>query len=336
MAKRAPSPPPAPDPVATAQAQGQINDSTARLNARLNRTDQITPYGNLTFEDLGGDRWRAITQLSPSQQRQLELSNQAQEVYGNTALEQLRRVSGRMASPFSLDGIGFNSSRDQVESALMERLAPRLEQDRAGLEARLVAQGLQPGTAAWSNAMRDFTTQSNDARLAVIANARGEDELAMNRRQQAVQEALLLRNQPLQEALALLTGQGINYPQWAPVAQTASQPADFQGAVAQNAAMANNQWATRAQMAGQTNASTMGLLGSLATAGAFAFSDRRLKRGVRRIGEGVHGLPVYEWTYVWGESGVGFMADEVAQVRPDCVVYDAEGFALVSYEGLLR
>ena len=43
------SAPPAPDPYAVSGAQAASNADTARLNARLNRVNQVTPYGNLTY-----------------------------------------------------------------------------------------------------------------------------------------------------------------------------------------------------------------------------------------------------------------------------------------------
>lgn len=47
--KDSPSPPAAPDPVATANAQTASNEQTARLNAQLNRVNQYTPWGSLTY-----------------------------------------------------------------------------------------------------------------------------------------------------------------------------------------------------------------------------------------------------------------------------------------------
>jgi hypothetical protein len=44
-----PSPPPVPDPVAVANAQGNANVDAARQTATLNRVNQITPYGSLTW-----------------------------------------------------------------------------------------------------------------------------------------------------------------------------------------------------------------------------------------------------------------------------------------------
>lgn len=43
------SPPPAPDPTVTAQAQANANADTARLTATLNRVNQVTPYGQVTY-----------------------------------------------------------------------------------------------------------------------------------------------------------------------------------------------------------------------------------------------------------------------------------------------
>jgi len=43
----------APDPAATAAAQGTANVEAARVTAALNRPDQITPFGNLTWQNLG-------------------------------------------------------------------------------------------------------------------------------------------------------------------------------------------------------------------------------------------------------------------------------------------
>lgn len=56
MGKSAGSAPAAPDPVVTAQAQTQSNVETARTNAALNRVNQVTPYGNMTYQNLG-DQW---------------------------------------------------------------------------------------------------------------------------------------------------------------------------------------------------------------------------------------------------------------------------------------
>jgi hypothetical protein len=261
--------------MATAQAQGAVNADTAKLNARLNRVDQITPYGNLTYNTVPGfdveaavredalknannpdynaagyreaatkaaqnsERYSATTTLSPAQQRQLDLTNQAQELYGTAAVSQLGQVQNALSKPFQYQGpdvqtsvqdrsggvqnnvqdragalnylipggyeeqlqrsvqnrtgevqrgvqdrtgniqtradftgIGdANQSRDAVQNALFARINPQLETQRAALEARLVNQGITPGSQAWETGMRDYAQQANDARYGAILNA---------------------------------------------------------------------------------------------------------------------------------------------------------------------
>lgn len=49
-------PPPPPDPYAVANAQGQANIDAARITTALNRANQVTPWGNLTWSR-GGNDW---------------------------------------------------------------------------------------------------------------------------------------------------------------------------------------------------------------------------------------------------------------------------------------
>lgn len=64
-------------------------------------------------------------------------------------------------------------------------------------------------------------------------------------------------------------------------------------------------------------------------------SDRRLKKDIVRVGETVFGLPLYRYKYVWGETEwVGVMAQEVALVAPDCVMYGTDGYMMVDYRAL--
>jgi hypothetical protein len=50
-----PSAPATPDPYAVANAQGAANIDAARVTTALNRANQVTPYGNLTWSRGGGD-----------------------------------------------------------------------------------------------------------------------------------------------------------------------------------------------------------------------------------------------------------------------------------------
>lgn len=78
----------------------------------------------------------------------------------------------------------------------------------------------------------------------------------------------------------------------------------------------------------QSGMQTAAGLGSLALAAAMFFSDRRLKRNIRRIGTTPGGIPWYEFEYIWGEPGEGVMSDEVPK---DVVVRHSSGFDMVDY-----
>jgi hypothetical protein len=387
MSKKSPSPPPAPDPVATAQAQGQINADTARLQGRMNRLDQVTPYGNVTYDDIGNDRARVTTTLSPAQQRQLELTNQAQELYGSAAVSQLGQVKDALSRPFQYQGpdvvttladrggglfynlpstyendlrrsvtdrtgqvqqgvqdrngqlqqsvtdrtgqlqqgvqdrnaelqrgvtdrtgqlqqgvqdrtgglqfsvqdrtgdvqrgvmdrtgelqrsvqdrtgdvaqradftgVGdANQARSDVQAALLARMNPQLEAQRAALEARLVNQGITPGSQAWETGMRDYAQQANDARYGAILNAGQEQSRIFdlgfgqtNLRNQAVAQNMandLQRGQFASNATAQLMSNDLQRGQFANDATNQIMVNDLQ-----RGQFANNAMSQAAQM----------------------------------------------------------------------------------------
>lgn len=277
----APSAPAAPDPRETASANAAANEQTARVQNTMNRVNQYTPYGNLEYQDLGNDRWSASQTLSPSQQRQLDLANSAAETYGRAANTQLGMAEQQLSRPFEFQGrdvqyapdfsgVGDpNQSRDAVEAALSQRMAPSLDQARRGMENQLRNQGLAPGSEAWTAAMRDVSQTENDARLGVIANAGAEQSrmygLGMQKagmsnaaRQQAMEEQLALRSQPINEASALLSGQMIQQPNFTAVPQVQVANTDYLGAVGQQ--QAGRQAAYNAQTA-SANANRTGMFG---------------------------------------------------------------------------
>jgi hypothetical protein len=253
--------PAAPDPYATAQAQGTMNRETAQAQAGLNMVNQYTPSGILEYAQIGQwadgtPRFSATQALAPSEQRQMDMSNRAQELYGQAGVSQLERLQGTMSTPFNPSlsgGVGDysamfsrygdpNIGRDQVENALMSRMQPQMDRDRAALETRLANQGIGYGSEAYSGAMDDFNRGVNDARLGAITQAGQEQSrlagLAQNDagfqnayRQQSLQEQLALRNQPLNELAALLSGSQVQMPQFTNTPQTGVQGTDLSGDV---------------------------------------------------------------------------------------------------------
>jgi hypothetical protein len=141
-------------------------------------------------------------------------------------------------------------------------------------------------------------------------------------RQQQIAEEMQKRGFSLNEINALISGQQVGMPTM-PGFNTA-------------AASQGNQALTAAQLTGQSEldrfnaqqAATQGMMsgiGSLA-GGFMGFSDRRLKRDIKLLGN-VSGVNLYSWVYLWGEPSIGVMADEV----PHAIAGKINGFAVVDY-----
>jgi hypothetical protein len=96
--------------------------------------------------------------------------------------------------------VDFDTSR--YEQALMDRLNPQLERDRAALETRLVNQGLQPGSEAYNRAIDEASRASSDARISAILNAGQEQSrlAGLARDQASFQNSA--QGQAYQQALA--------------------------------------------------------------------------------------------------------------------------------------
>lgn len=254
----------APDPAETAKAQGAANLEAAIASGVLNNTNQITPYGNLIFDQIGSvkvggkpvPRYRATTTLAPQQQQMLDLTNQAGIKYGETANAQLGAVSDRLAQPLDFSSLGASpvaneDTRRATADAMYARLNPQLDRDRMALETRLANQGITMGSEAWRSGFDDFSRQANDARLAVDARAGDEMSrmfgLETGARNQAINEMVQQRQIPLNELAAMLTGSQVQAPSFVNTPQSQIAAPDIMGATyagyntaAQNAA-ANTQ-----------------------------------------------------------------------------------------------
>lgn len=157
---------------------------------------------------------------------------------------------------------------------------------------------------------------------------------AQNRlRQQAIAEQQLRRGMSLNEMNALLSGQQVGMPQMPSFqrAGVAETPQLLQAAQMGYQAQLD---AANARNAGIGN--TMGglfSLGSAAISNPFMFSDRRLKRNVKRVGTHAIGVGIYDYDMA-GYRQRGVIAQEVAAVRPDLVRRHASGYLTVNYGAL--
>jgi hypothetical protein len=111
MGKSSPTPPAAPDPTATAAAQTKSNIDTANATANLNHTNQVTPWGNLSYSKSdqanpdGTYNWTATTQLSPEQQKLLQSSNGISQSMADLGQQQIGNVANTINKPLDFNSL---------------------------------------------------------------------------------------------------------------------------------------------------------------------------------------------------------------------------------------
>lgn len=147
------------------------------------------------------------------------------------------------------------------------------------------------------------------------------------------------RSMQLQELMALMGGtQGPQMPGTANASGSSQgiEPVDYMGAIQNQYGAQMGRYNNRVATANTTNGSMAAL-----AAGLLAFSDRRLKRDILRIGSLPNGLTVYSFKYLWDDTPRrGVMADEVRKVRSDAVHrigdFDAVDYAAIDAAYLLE
>lgn len=320
------STPSQPDPMATAQAQGAMNRDTANYQQSLNMMDQITPYGNVTYTQTGQKTFKdsagrtqyvpsytATQTLTPEQQRIKEQSDAASYNLSKLANTQSSFLNDYMAKPFS-----YNRSdlEDYVYNLGTQRLDPRFAKEEQSARAQLINSGIRPGTPAYQAAMDQLGQNRNDA----------YNQLALGANDQAFNQALTVRNQPINEIGALMGGSQVQQPNYVQTPQSQVAGVDYTGLV-------NNKY----QADSQRSSAMMGGLFGLAAAPfqAMKLSDRRLKKDVKKIGEYSNGINKYTFRYMWQTPetplSTGAMADEVSAVLPHAVHTHPSGYSMVNY-----
>lgn len=237
--------PPPPDPAATAAAQGQANKDAAVAQAQINMVNQQTPYGSLSYSQRGTGPdgtplYTATTTLSPGQQRLYDSGLAVDQGVTDLARGYIGRIGDATAKPFDMADFGASpqySEADRVAARdrIVARAQPLFDQQREGIEGRLLAQGVTQGSEAYNRGVDELRRSQNDYYLGADVQAGAEAGQTYDRsvaeRQRAVQEALLQRQTPINEVSALLgTSQGVQQPQFVNTPQTGMQPADVLGA----------------------------------------------------------------------------------------------------------
>lgn len=269
------------------------NQQNQQSDARLNAMDQATQASGAQASRIQG----------------MDLSTN-QNQFGQ------RQASGQFANDASgqqygqdLQGANFQSGQnDQQFSQGTSNAGFNL-----GQNAQQYQQGLQGSNFQAGQMQQQFGNQATQSNYQDLV------------RQQQIAEALQQRNLPLNQMNALLSGQQVGQ-QAMPDFNKAglSQTPDLMSA-------AQGQYGAAVGDANASNANNQQWMSALAT-GAMMLSDRRLKKNVVKIGR-INGNMVYAYDYIWGEPGVGVMADEVRHI-PGAVVRNAAGYEMVNYERL--
>lgn len=210
-----PKSPPPPDPRAVAGAQTAQNIGTAIAQGSINNVDQVTPDGSLTYDVTGSQLWTdpntgrvyqlpkytATQSLTPQAQKVKDQQDAADLNLATIGAEQSGRIGDLLGMPVDINN-------ESAEARLMElgraRLDPALERRRESLRGSLSQQGIKEGSEAFDRAMARSMEGENDA----------YNQLMLTGRQQAVQEALTERNQPINEITALLSGSQVSQPRF--------------------------------------------------------------------------------------------------------------------------
>jgi len=324
--------PKAPDPYKTAAAQTKSNIDTATAQAKLGMSGQETPFGSVDYvvDPTSPSGYRAVTKLSEGQQGLLDQSEALTSQLGTIKGDQLGRVSDALSQPFNLDAARGKQISD-IQSTFLD---PQWDQRATALETSLLNRGIRPGSDAYENAMRQFNNQRSSSYDQMFLDAfNTANNAAVQQHQMPLTDLNLIGGgttpQPAQAPNASIPTPGV-----APTDISTLVSNNYNQQVAQaNGAMGGLYGLGSAALGGWAQAGFPGVAAGLAM-----LSDPRLKEDATRIGTDPRGWGVYVFRYVEGVDDpgwkVGYMADEVEQIRPDAVRLHPSGFKMVDY-GLL-
>jgi hypothetical protein len=300
MSKKTPAAPPPPDPYKVAEAQTGANVGSAIASGVMGNINQVGPDGSTSYNQTGTYKmtgpdgktydipnYTQTTSLSPGQQQLYDQQNQIGQGMNNLALGQIGKLTDHLGKPVDASGLpdvtnDFTADRARVEKAMFDRVNPQLDRRRRELETTLVNQGFQRGTEAFKNEMDQEGRNVNDANLAITERGLQEQQglfgMSQSNRQRALSEMLSLRNQPINEITALMSGGQVSMPQYQQYNAPQIGAADVSGNVYNSAALQNNQWQTQLQNATAKQNAMIGALGGAAGMGAYGMMGGLFKK----------------------------------------------------------
>jgi len=307
------SKPKPPDPAKTAAAQSAMNRETAITEYGLNATNQVNPWGEVGYEQIGTwpdgtPRYQQTTSLSGEQQGIFDQTQAAQQNLANIANQQSSFLGEYLNDPFEYSN---QDAENWAFDLASQRIMPQQQQNEAAMLTRLANSGIRPGSAAYDAEMARMSMANNDQ----------WNQLALTGRQQGFSEAMASRNQPINEITALMSGSQVSNP-----SQMSGGTPQSNVAGVDYAGLVNSNYQQQLSAAQGAWGGIGGLFGTAISGGLF--SDRRLKTDIRRVGATDAGVPVYTYRYITGGPvHMGVMAQDV----PDAAFETPSGFLAVDY-----
>lgn len=237
-------------------------------------------------------RYQRDVTLSPDQQKLLNLQNQMQGNLGQLGVDQSSRLQGLLGTNLTTEGLeawnrgnapttwdenAFSKNRDDVSNALLARYHANADPARQAQEAQLAARGMSPGSQNWGSVQDTQNRQDVDASMqAMLAGGQEQSRLLGEQRanwQQGqdyasflnnlrggqLQERQTVRNAPINEISALMSGSQVTVPQFQPFQSQGVGSTPIGSYIYQD-------YQNRANAAANTNAGLFGLGAGLLTA----------------------------------------------------------------------
>ena len=234
LSKKGPDTPPSPDFANIAKQQGQANIDTARAQGQIANPNVVGPYGNqsVVWDPVTGQP--TVTQtLNPESQKIFDAQQQARLGMAQTAGQGINRVGDTLSKPFEYGGPKMPVNAGMTaQDAIMSRLQPQIERQRAQQETQLRNQGLVPGGQGYGEAMTIQNQRENDLLNQAALYGVNVD---LNANQQGWGQEIYQRNMPLNETNALMSGSQIQNPQFQGYQGATVAPPNVAGAAQQQA-----------------------------------------------------------------------------------------------------
>lgn len=297
------------DPYDAADAQLQANLTGAREGLKLTSLNQYGPTGSTTFQkDANGIPISQTVSLNAGEQGVYDKTLGTRGALSGAA----QTMAGQL--PTGLFQMPDNARADAVTQARFDRgkamLDPQFAEQRNAANVNLTNRGLPVGSEIWNNEQNRLDRSQNDAYAnlandAMLAGGAESDRL--------LQQAMAVRNQPLNELSAMLAGaSGGQMPTFQSTPTANISGGNVTDSIYRSAQMNQN----------QNNSMLSGLFGLGAAAMPFLFSDERVKTDIEPVGETHSGVPLYSYKYIGEEDGpthIGVIAQEAMKTHPEAV-----------------